>query len=131
VTGLGVALVQLTLLQLLLEAGAPALPANALAFFLAANLNFAVSSAFTWADRPTEGVAARWVRFFTAIAGTSLLNMATYALALPVTGELPAAALGLAVAAAVNFIAADRVVFVPAPGGQPSQPATASTAARS
>jgi putative flippase GtrA len=110
--GLAAAGVQLLLLRLLLDAGAASLPANAAAFFAAANLNFALSGAFTWSDREaTDSVLARWSRYFVAIAGTAFLNMATFAVASPVIGDLPGAALGLGVAALANFVTADRLVF--------------------
>src|SRR5919197_4098509 len=44
-------LLQLGLLALLMGRGWPAAPANAVAFLLAAQVNFALSSVFTWRDR--------------------------------------------------------------------------------
>ena len=55
-------LLQLGLLALLTRRGWPATPANAVAFLLAAQVNFAVSSLFTWRDRwRTAPLWRRWL----------------------------------------------------------------------
>ncbi len=110
--GLTAAGTQLVLLRLLLEFGTEPLIANAAAFFVAANLNFGLSSVFTWSDRVLrEPLLLRWGRYFASIAGTALLNMATFALTVAFVGPLAAAAIGLGVASLANFITADRFVF--------------------
>src|ERR671939_901407 len=63
-------LLQLGLLALLVGRGWPSGPANAVAFLLAAQVNFAVSSLFTWRDRRrTAPLWRRWLAFPRAIAG--------------------------------------------------------------
>src|SRR5258705_216489 len=79
-TGGTAGIVQLGLLRLFEAAGVAPIVANALGFLLAAQLNFAISQLFTWADRPLAGahgdsLGQRWLRFHVAIAGTALLNM--------------------------------------------------------
>jgi putative flippase GtrA len=115
-TGATAGIVQLLLLRCLEAAGAPPLVSNGLGFLVAAQVNFVLSQAFTWADRPpdvatTETLPRRWVRFHAAISGTALLNMLVFAAARVTMPDLPASALGIGVAAAVNFYLANRVVF--------------------
>ena len=54
------------ILDALLATELPALVANGIAFFVAANLNFTLSGLFTWSDRVTDRLAERWRRFFTS-----------------------------------------------------------------
>ncbi|MEI6136913.1 MAG: GtrA family protein [Chloroflexota bacterium] len=115
-TGLICAALQLALVAAFEAAAVPGLAANALAFGLAAQLNFVLSSRFTWGDRARSGpLAWRWGAFLGAISGTAVLNMAVYALARPLVGDLEAAALGIAAAAIVNFVVGDRAIFRAAP----------------
>jgi putative flippase GtrA len=112
-----VTLVQLGLLLVLAALAVPSLLANALALLLAAQLNFALSSAFTWGDRPPRsgGLAPRWLRFMLAISGTLLINQGLFAaarLALPTLPTLLAAALGSGLTGALNFVLGDRFVFL-------------------
>ena len=121
-TGATCAALQFTLVVLLEPRMAPLL-ANGLAFLVAAQLNFALSLRFTWGDRALRGrgvLVARWLSFLGSIVGTATLNMTVFALARTVTGEVAAAAAGIAVAAAVNFLVVDRAVLAapaPRPGG--------------
>src|SRR5690349_17187250 len=71
-TGGAAGIVQLGLLRVFEAGGAAPLLANALGFLLAAQLNFALSQVFTWADRPLTGapgdsLGRRWLRFHAAI----------------------------------------------------------------
>src|SRR3954471_17938184 len=96
-TGGTAGLAQLGLLRGLELLGAAPLVANALGFLLAAQLNFAASQVFTWADRPlagTPGLGRRWLTFHVAIAGTAVLNMLVFALARTTWPDLVASALG-------------------------------------
>lgn len=118
-TGLLCAALQLALVAAFEAARLPGLIANAGAFFLAAQLNFVLSSRFTWGDRVRNGpLVWRWVAFLGAISGTAVLNMAVFAAARGVVGELQAAALGIAASALVNFVVGDRAIFrsTPIPG---------------
>jgi len=111
VTGGVAAVVQLTLLALLTYEGMHALPANVVAFVIAAQVNFLLSQAFTWHDRSEGGLARRWVVFHSSIAAAALINLAVFALAHRVMPSLIAAALGILVASIVNFAAHDRLTF--------------------
>lgn len=115
-TGGSAALVQLLVLRCLEALGTTALVANGAGFLVAAQVNFLLSQAFTWADRPTdaaggEALAARWARFHAAIAGTALLNMLVFAAERVVVADLAAAALGTGTAGLLNFLLVDRLVF--------------------
>lgn len=112
ITGGIAGVVQLALLALLTHAGWAELPANALAFLLAAQLNFALSSAFTWRDRRADrALGRRWLAFHGSIAAMAVVNMLVFALARAALPTLLASALGIAAAACGNFMLGDRLVF--------------------
>src|SRR5919197_1644844 len=68
-------LLQLGLLALLTGRGWPSAPANAVAFLLAAQVNFALSFLFTWRDRRrTAPLWRRWLAFHGAIAAMAFVN---------------------------------------------------------
>lgn len=115
-------MVQLALLGLFIRSGAPAIPANVAAFLLSAQVNFALSSFFTWHDRTdataTGGLVRRWLRFHGSIAGGALVNQVVFLIARSAAPDLAAAALGIGAAAIANFLLQDRFVFrrrTPAP----------------
>ncbi|MGE3911447.1 MAG: glycosyltransferase family 39 protein, partial [Chloroflexota bacterium] len=114
-TGGLAALTQLLLLELLVGQGAPAIAANVSAFIVAAQVNFWLSSLFTWRDRAgapgMAGLAGRWLRFHGAILGTAVLNLAVFSVSVTVLPHLMAAVLGIGAAAAANFVSGDRFVF--------------------
>ncbi len=71
--------------QALTRYGWPTLPANAVAFLLAAQVNFALSSTFTWRDRSAgRGLRRRWLAFHVSIASMAVVNMLVF---LGVIGE--------------------------------------------
>ena len=116
ITGGACAAFQLALFVALDAAGTSGLAANAIAFAVAAQLNFVLSSRFTWSDRRRSGpIAWRWLAFIGAISGTAALNLGVFALAQPLVGDLRASALGIAAAAVVNFVVGDRAIFRAAP----------------
>jgi putative flippase GtrA len=103
---------QLTLLALLTRHGWDALPANLLAFLLAAQLNFALSLAFTWRDRQaSRSLVHRWLLYHGSIAAMALLNQLVFLLARPLVSTMVASALGIAAAALGNYLAGDRLIF--------------------
>jgi putative flippase GtrA len=112
-TGMTAALVQLALLHLFTVRGISHLVANGVAFLVATQVNFGLSQVFTWRDRWTGlvGVMQRWLTYHGSVAGTALLNMAVFAAASTFLPPLGAAALGIAMASAVNFISGERLVF--------------------
>lgn len=117
-TGCLAGVIQLGLLHLGSRHGADALLANLVAFLIAAQVNFVLSATFTWGDLPPDvrshaTLFRRWVAFHGSIMGTALLNQAVFAAAHTVMPPLVAAALGIAVAAIVNFVLLDRVIFRP------------------
>lgn len=104
--------VQLALLALLTRGGWPELPANSVAFLLAAQVNFALSKTFTWRDRrDTRALGRRWLAFHGSIAGMAGINMAVFMLARAIAPTLLASATGIGVAALGNFFIGDRLVF--------------------
>lgn len=116
ITGGFAGLVQLALLHAWTELGWPPLLANLLAFLVAAQVNFTISSLFTWGDRRAgqgsiRALARRWARFHVSIVGTTLLNLAAFTLARTTLPSVAAAALGIGAAALANFAAGDRFVF--------------------
>ena len=112
ITGGTAALAQLGMLTTFTHLGWHALAANAVAFLLSAQLNFVLSSFFTWRDRTQHhSLGQRWLAFHASIASMAIVNMLVFAgarLALP---DLAASALGILLAATGNFILGDRLVF--------------------
>jgi putative flippase GtrA len=111
---------QLILLTLFTDHGWHAIGANAVAFLLAAQLNFALSSIFTWPDRHTgQSIRRRWLIFHGSIAGMAVVNMAVFAAMRLVLPDLAASAAGICVAAIGNFLIGDRLVFRAPAVGEP------------
>jgi putative flippase GtrA len=103
--------IQLALLTAFTHGGWHAIPANMLAFVLAAQVNFAMSGLFTWRDRRTSlSWPRRWLLFHCSIAGMAVFNMLVFAVVRLLLPDLLASAIGIA-AAAGNFILGDLVVF--------------------
>lgn len=119
-------LVQLGLLAALADHGWRPWIANLAAFLLAAQLNFALSTLYTWRDRRgTDVLWRRWLLFHGSISGMAVLNIAVYTVARTVLPYLLASAAGIAVAAVGNFLLGDRLVFRahgPMPGVQDDNP---------
>jgi putative flippase GtrA len=114
---------QLVLLTLFTWCGWGADAAEVVAFLLATQANFVLSSYLTWRDRlaaPGEATAAwrRWVAYQGSTAAMAAVNLAVYRLAHPILPLQAAAALGIAAGALGNFVLGDRLVFQPR-GGQP------------
>ncbi len=115
-TGGVAAAAQLALLHALLGRGWVAMAAEVVALLVSTQVNFALSSLFTWRDRRLAspfGLAllTRWVTYQWSGAGAAALNMVVFALARLDLSVLAAAALGTLVAGAANFVAGDRLVF--------------------
>ena len=111
-TGGFAGLLQLGLLAVLTGHGWPAALANAVAFLLAAQVNFALSSLFTWRDRRrTAPLWRRWLAFHGAIAAMALVNQSVFLAAWTALPALVASAAGIAVAAVGNYLLGDRLVF--------------------
>ncbi len=111
-TGMAAGTFQLALLFAFVHIGWHALAANVAAFLLAAQVNFALSSALTWRDRqPSRALWRRWLLFHGSIATMALVNMLVFLLARAVVPTLVASMLGIAAGAAGNYFAGDRLVF--------------------
>jgi putative flippase GtrA len=112
ITGGLAGLMQLALLKLLTDYGWQALVANVVAFLLAAQLNFALSSLFTWRDRGAgRSLGRRWLAFHGSIASMAAVNLAAFAAARLALPDLVASASGICAAATGNFFIGDRLVF--------------------
>ena len=110
-TGVTAGGLQLILLAVLTAHGWDALRGNLVAFLIAAQFNFAVSSLVTWRDRPSGSLLRRWMLFHVSIAVMAGLNMAVFAVAHDLVPTLVASALGIAAGACGNYVAGDRLVF--------------------
>jgi glycosyltransferase involved in cell wall biosynthesis/putative flippase GtrA len=109
-------LTQLLLLSLLTHLGCLEVLANAIAYVLSAQVNFLLSTFFTWHDRQNDAygkktMLARWLTFHGSIIGTGLLNMLVFVFARTVLPSLLASALGIAGAAVANFFLFNHFVF--------------------
>ncbi len=111
------AMLQLWIIHIFLRAGAGYLQATALGVEAAVLHNFAWHQRYTWADRPTEDMAAvvnRLVRFHLSNGAVSivgnvvLMRCLVGALDIPV---LPANLAAILVCSLVNFVLGDRFVF--------------------
>jgi len=108
--------IQLGLLHVLVEAQVQDNLANLAAFGMSAQVNFILSQFFTWRDRwaPSLGpprLISRLFLFNGSVATTGVVNQSVFGLANLFIWYLPAAALGIAVAAVTNFLLNDRIVF--------------------
>lgn len=109
-------LIQLLLLSLMTRMGWSPILANAIAFLLAAQVNFLLSLFFTWRDRLSpphwlRDLLRHWGKFHLSILGTALLNQALFLTCRPFLPTLLAAMLGIILAAFLNFTLIDRFVF--------------------
>lgn len=109
-------LIQLGLLHLIVQGGVQENVANLIAFGISVQVNFVLSQFFTWRDRwtPTLGLPRLISRLFLfngSAATTGVVNQGVFGLANLLIWYLPAAALGIAIAAVTNFLLNDRLVF--------------------
>lgn len=105
---------QLGVLAWLLARGWGAFAANLTAFMASAQINFTLHSLITWGDHPARGardVAARWLRFHGAIAGTALMNQALFLALHRWLPPVGAAGMATLLVAAVNYMIGSRFVF--------------------
>ena len=108
------ALLQLAFLFALSQLGMPSLPANVVAYLLSAQANFVLSDRFIWHDRratSADPIGRRWLSFHLSIAGTFLVSQAVFLIAVAFVHYLLASALGIALAAVINFAIQDRLTF--------------------
>lgn len=113
-TGAAAAVFQLGLLALLTRSGWNDILANSVAFLLAAQVNFLLSSLFTWHDRQTGSARLswrRWIAFHGATAGSALCNMGVFLLARMLLPVIIASAVSNVVTGFINFAVGDRLLF--------------------
>ncbi len=107
-------LFQLSLLLALVHLGIHRTVAYAVAFFASAQLNFCLSVAFTWVDRPGRGwrtVCSRLASYNgTALAALGL-NTIIFSASNPTFGVVPAAMLGTAGGMTVTYLVSDLLIF--------------------
>lgn len=123
------ALLQLLALEGLARLGLELHLANAIAFLLSTQVNFALSSAITWRDRLVlaQGRApvGRRLAGYNALAlGSLAINQGVFALALPAVHYLGASALGILAGMALTYAVSGRLLFrrvTPAPTVAPQE----------
>jgi len=111
-TGGLAAFVQLGVLRALTADHWEALLANGIGMAVAAQVNFTLSSIFTWRDRwAREGLFRRWSIYQLTIFVSAIVNMLVFIIARLFLEQTLAAIIGILAAAALNFAAGDRLIF--------------------
>jgi putative flippase GtrA len=108
--------VQLGILDALETDGAKPYQADAVAFFVSAQLNFFLSYRLTWGDtaRATgRGLVWKWLMFLGVACGSTLINVAVFAALQPALGALPAVLVAGAVSMVGTYLMNDQLVFSP------------------
>jgi cellulose synthase/poly-beta-1,6-N-acetylglucosamine synthase-like glycosyltransferase/putative flippase GtrA len=106
--------VQSLLLEGLSRAGTNATLADAIGFFVSAQLNFVLSSVFTWRDRRATGARALWYRLsaYNATAAVSLgLNTLAFSVLRPRFGNIEAALGGVITGMAFTYTLCQLAIF--------------------
>jgi len=112
ITGGLAAVVQLGVLRVLTADHWEALLSNGVGMAVAAQVNFTLSSMFTWRDRwVREGWRKRWSMYQLTILASAIVNMLVFIIARLVVEQMYAAIIGILAAATLNFAAGDRLIF--------------------
>lgn len=109
---------QLALFAVLVRRGVNPLAGNAIAFLVAVQVNFLLSSTFTWGSaggKAGTSLFRRWATFHAACTGTALLNFLVFAAVRHFIPDIVASGIGIAAAATLNYLANDRLVFAVRP----------------
>ena len=104
-------LLQICVMEALTGHGWPSIPANILAALCGAQLNFVLSSVFTWRDRVPTSVWRRWLLYHGTIAGTMLFSTITFIILSTMVPDEVASAAGIALGGIANFFLGDLLVF--------------------
>ena len=109
-------LLQLTLLAALVDLGSEKSFAHIIALIVSAQVSFFLNREVTWSERraPDEKglqLIGKLARFNGMIAVSMLVNQLTFVVAAAHIEYLLAGALGVAVAAGINYTVSDRLVF--------------------
>ena len=121
---------QYVLLRSLTAVGVPQPIGNGLGFALSAQVNFVLSSLFTWRDRRRDNCHplrlltrdqsinwSRWVSYNAVAVVALVVNVVVFTSTYEVIGELLASAGGVASGALVTYLVCDRVIFTRASAG--------------
>lgn len=116
------AALQLLILELLVRSGVELHAANVIAFILSTQVNFALSSVITWRDRLASlcqpaAIVKRLAGYNALALGSLLINQATFALALPHTHYLAAAACGILAGMLLTYAISGSLLFRRRPVG--------------
>ena len=120
------AVVQLSILHGLVSAGVEEHLANLVAFIISMELNFALHQFVTWRDRWSPSLhpaklLGRLLLFNASASSTGVINQGVFAIFNLFIWYLPAAAIGIGVAAFTNFLLNDRLIFrMWSPPGKPT-----------
>jgi len=119
-------LVQLAILHTLVTSGLEEHLANLVAFIISMELNFALHQFVTWRDRWSPSLhpaklLGRLLLFNASASSTGVINQGVFAIFNLFIWYLPAAAIGIGVAAFTNFLLNDRLIFrMWSPPGKPT-----------
>jgi putative flippase GtrA len=107
------AVVQLLLLAVLQERTGLGSWSNAIAFLVAAQLNFVLNYLVTWGDRRRRGawVFGRQLAGFNLLVGRTALNQGVYLVAEMFVPYLVAGAIGIGATTLAKYLIADRLIF--------------------
>jgi putative flippase GtrA len=110
------AVVQLSVLHGLVSADVEEHLANLIAFIISMELNFVLHQFVTWRDRWSPSLhpaklLGRLLLFNASASTTGVINQGVFAIFNLFIWYLPAAAIGIGVAAFTNFLLNDRLIF--------------------
>ena len=108
--------IQLSVLQALVVSGVEEHLAYVAAFVVSMELNFALNQSFTWRDRWSPALRpprllARLAVFHVSATTSLGISLGVFSLFNLIIWHIPAAAIGICVAATTNFMLNDRIVF--------------------
>jgi len=106
--------VQLVLLTLIVRAGLDRPIADAIGFALSAQLNFLLSTRFTWRDRKVAGrrdIGIRWLAYNATALLSLACNTAVFTVAYQAVGTIAAALLGVLAGTAVVYLTCNYIIF--------------------
>jgi putative flippase GtrA len=102
------------LLSLMVRLGIYRPIANAVSFAISAQLNFLLSSQFTWRDRPAanrRGTGGRWLAYNATALASLGFNTGVFVAAYRAIGTMQAAALGVVTGTCLVFLTCNLLVF--------------------
>lgn len=106
--------VQLALLSLIAGAGMDRPMADVIGFALSAQLNFLLSTRFTWRDRKSAGrrdTGVRWLAYNATALLSLAFNAAIFTVAYQAVGTTVAALFGVLTGTAVVYLTCNYIVF--------------------